>query len=90
MTSKFPEFLSVSSGKSVVLQCDGVGPPAPDVYWTRGSVRLRTNKPGKLRIKNVTVHNTGIYSCHAVNYLGHDVKNAKICKKHDCLLLSNS
>ncbi|XP_062504646.1 roundabout homolog 1-like [Corticium candelabrum] len=78
VTSKFPEFLSVSSGKSVVLQCDGVGPPAPDVYWTRGSVRLRTNKPGKLRIKHATVHNTGIYSCHAVNYLGHDVKNAKI------------
>ena len=57
-------------GQSVELQCDGVGPPVPDVYWAKGSVRLSDNGTGTLRIDNATRQDTGDYYCHAVNYLG--------------------
>ena len=61
------------------LRCHGTGPPDPEVYWTKGSVRMRNTPSGILKITNATQQDTGMYRCHAVNYLGRDMKTAKIC-----------
>ncbi|XP_062498835.1 neural cell adhesion molecule L1.1-like [Corticium candelabrum] len=65
-------------GRNVTLQCSGVGPPAPDVYWTKGSVRIESEQKGQLRLPNVSQQDTGVYRCHAVNYLGQDVRQTRI------------
>ena len=76
--SRFPEVVTVRAGQSFELQCAGVGPPAPEVYWTKGSVRLSDNGTGKLRIDNAAQRDSGSYYCHAVNYLGKEVKETKL------------
>ena len=78
ITSSFPRILVVRSGRRVELQCDGVGPPIPDVYWTNGSRRVRSSHPRTLTLERATQHNAGIYRCHAVNHLGNDVKETRI------------
>ena len=78
VSSRIPGFLTVRIGQSVELQCNGAGPPAPEVYWTKGSVRLSTNGTGTLRIDNATQQDSGDYSCHAVNYLGRQTKKTNL------------
>ena len=62
------------------LQCDAVGPPAPVVYWSKGSVSFGNDTQGILRLTNATHDDSGLYHCHAVNYMGHSVKKVKIRK----------
>ena len=76
VVSRFPDIVTARAGQSFELQCDGVGPPV-QVYWTKGSVRL-SDGTGTLRIHNVTERDNGEYYCHAVNYLGRQVKGTKI------------
>ena len=85
----FPDVIALSSGESKELRCQAVGPPDPEVYWTRESVRMRNSPSGILKIMNATHRDSGIYRCHAVNYLGHDVKTAKIRTQyiHLCLVM---
>ena len=78
ITTSFASVLIVPFGESVELRCDGVGPPAPDLYWTKGSVRIRNSTQGRLKIRNSTLQDNGVYSCHAVNYLGRQEKETRI------------
>ena len=78
ITSSFASVVTVPFGGSVVVECDGVGPPAPDLYWTKGSVRIRNNPQGRLKIEKVRLQDNGVYSCHAVNYLGRQQKETRI------------
>jgi hypothetical protein len=78
ITSTIPRTLVVRSGRRIELQCAGVGPPVPVVYWTKGSERLSNGQSGNLTIARVTEESVGVYRCHAVNSLGHDVKETKI------------
>ncbi|XP_062508018.1 immunoglobulin superfamily member 10-like isoform X2 [Corticium candelabrum] len=78
ITTSVPGIITVDIGQSVELQCDAVGPPAPDVYWTKGSLRLRSSRRGVLKLSNVTKRDEGIYRCNAVNELGHDVRETSI------------
>ena len=69
-------------GETVSLECSGAGPPLPNVYWTKGHVRL-IRKPQKiLLLKNISKQDGGRYSCHAVNYLGQDIKTTIISKEN--------
>jgi hypothetical protein len=72
--------LVIRVGQSVELQCAGEGPPVPKVYWTKGFVRLSDIGMGTvtLTIANATYNDSGDYFCHADNYLGNDVKGAKL------------
>ena len=78
ITSSFASLVTVPFGKSVELRCDGVGPPSPELYWTKGSVRIRNSSQGRLTIANATFQDYGAYSCHAVNYLGLQEKETRI------------
>ena len=78
ITSSFASVVTVPFGGSVELECDGVGPPTPDLYWTKGSVRIRNSPQGRLKIANATLQDNGVYSCHAVNYLGRQEKETRI------------
>ena len=78
VTSTIPRILVVRSGRRVELQCAGAGPPSPVVYWTKESRRLKSSQPERLTIERLTQESAGIYRCHAVNYLGHDVKETRI------------
>jgi hypothetical protein len=78
ITSLFAAVITVSLGKSIELQCDGVGPPVPDLFWTKGLLRIRDRPQKILKISNATLQDSGIYSCHAVNSLGHQERQARI------------
>ena len=78
VTSSFASVITVPFGESIELHCDGVGPPAPDTYWTKGSIRVRNISQGRLTIENATFQDADVYSCHAVNYLGRQEKEARI------------
>ena len=80
ITSSFASVVTVPFGGSVELECNGVGPPAPDLYWTKGSVRVRNSPQGRLTIADATLQDNGVYSCHAVNYLGRQEKETRIGK----------
>ena len=80
ITSRIPAVMPLRQGGNVNLDCAGVGPPAPDVYWTRGSVRIKSEPKGQLRLTNVSQQDSGVYRCHAVNYLGRDVRETRISK----------
>ena len=78
ITSHFSALMILGQGGNVDLQCTGVGPPAPQVYWTKGSVRLESEDKGMLRLTNVSQNDSDVYRCHAVNYLGRDVKETRM------------
>ncbi|XP_062523403.1 hemicentin-2-like [Corticium candelabrum] len=78
ITSPISPIVAVRSQGELELRCAAVGPPSPDVYWTRGSQRLTSNKTGFLQIKNMSQLSVGLYRCHAVNRLGQDVKTTQI------------
>ena len=80
ITSRIPAVMPLRQGGNVNLECAGVGPPAPDVYWTRGSVRIKSEPKGQLRLTNVSHQDIGLYRCHAVNYLGRDVRETRLSK----------
>jgi hypothetical protein len=78
ITSYIPQTLVVRSGRRVSLPCVGVGPPAPDVFWTNGSKPINGSNPATLTIERASEDNAGIYRCHAVNHLGTDMKQTRI------------
>ncbi|XP_062506265.1 roundabout homolog 1-like isoform X1 [Corticium candelabrum] len=78
ITSRIPVLMPLGRGGNLNLKCVGVGPPVPDVYWTKGSVRIKSEQKGQLRLTNVSQRDTGTYRCHAVNYLGRDVRETKL------------
>ena len=78
ITSSIPQTLVVRSGRRIEMQCAGVGPPTPDVYWTNGSRRVNSSQQGTLTIERASEENAGIYRCHAVNHLGRGVKETRI------------
>jgi hypothetical protein len=77
VTSRFADIITVPVGQRFELQCDGAGPPV-EVYWTKESARLSHSGTGTLIIDNVTQQDSGLYYCHAVNYLGQDVKEVQL------------
>lgn len=78
ITSLFPSVITVAIGKSMEVTCDGVGPPTPDLFWTKGLVRIRDSPQRTLNISNATLEDNGVYSCHAVNYLGRQERQTRI------------
>jgi hypothetical protein len=78
ITSIFATLLVVPFGGSIEIHCDGVGPPVPDIYWSKESLRLNNVSQGKLTIRNATFRDAGVYSCHASNYLGRAERRTKI------------
>ncbi|XP_062512291.1 roundabout homolog 1-like [Corticium candelabrum] len=78
ITSPISPIVAVRSQGELELRCAAVGPPSPDIYWTRGSQRLTSNKTGFLQIKNMSQLSVGFYRCHAVNRLGQDVRTTQI------------
>jgi hypothetical protein len=72
--------LVISVGQSAELKCTGVGPPVPEVYWTRGSVRLSHIGMGTatLKLDHAAHNDSGEYFCHVENYLGKKVKGTKL------------
>jgi hypothetical protein len=40
VTSSFASLITISFRGGIELQCDGVGSPLPELYWTKGSVSL--------------------------------------------------
>ena len=78
ITSSIPQTLVVRSGRRIEMQCAGVGPPTPDVYWTNRSRPVNSSQQGTLTIERASEENAGIYRCHAVNHLGRDVKETRI------------
>ena len=80
MTSRTPPVIVVWPGENVTLNCSGVGPPAPQVYWTKESRRLKHDRDGQLRFLAVSHKDSATYRCHAVNYLGRDTQSTAVGK----------
>ncbi|XP_062508530.1 hemicentin-2-like isoform X2 [Corticium candelabrum] len=74
ITSKIEILTFVYPGDNVSLNCSAIGPPQPEVYWTKGSQKLisNTTRSAILTIKAVKKQDEGDYVCRASNYLGED------------------
>ncbi|KAF9410133.1 hypothetical protein HW555_010709, partial [Spodoptera exigua] len=67
----------IVDGDEVKLTCDVIGVPAPTVYWTFNSTKLRSTERKQITtdyslIIKTTLADTGYYACHAENKLGTD------------------
>ena len=78
ITSHISPIVAIRSQGELELRCAAVGPPAPEVYWTRGSQRLTSTEEGILQIRNMDESSVGFYRCNAVNRLGQDAKETNI------------
>ncbi|RZF34069.1 hypothetical protein LSTR_LSTR015502 [Laodelphax striatellus] len=63
-------------GTSIELPCKADGDPVPVISWTRDGVKIATDKThkisplGSLRLYNISLQDSGLYSCIATNTLG--------------------
>ncbi|CAH0663936.1 unnamed protein product [Spodoptera exigua] len=67
----------IVDGDEVELTCDVIGVPAPTVFWTFNSTKLRSTERKQITtdyslIIKTTLADTGYYACHAENKLGTD------------------
>ena len=72
--SIFPRNTTVNESDVAEITCGGYGNPEPEVTWSRSEKVLSNSNrisiiDGKLRIRNVTRKDEGLYSCTVENYL---------------------
>lgn len=69
-----PKYRTVREGNGLSLFCTATGKPKPRIRWKKNGktitldkrIRIRVNETGsKLRIKNSTIKDSGIYHCVA-------------------------
>ena len=77
MAKEEEEELFVTQGSSITLPCEVTGDPEPEVSWTKNGQRISETDPhylmresGSLDIFTVDPHDTGTYSCTAINIAG--------------------
>ena len=77
-----PKHRTVREGKGLSLSCVATGEPKPRIKWKKNGknipqvpgnrIRIRfTDTRSKLRIKNATIQDSGMYHCVAKNPLGY-------------------
>ncbi|XP_045465378.1 neural/ectodermal development factor IMP-L2 isoform X2 [Harmonia axyridis] len=74
-----PDYMD-TIGHEVLLPCQGVGNPRPEIQWVNpegelvreGNGRISMLPNGELRIRTVTWSDMGVYTCIAKNHLGED------------------
>uniref|UniRef100_A0A9J2P3B1 Uncharacterized protein n=1 Tax=Ascaris lumbricoides TaxID=6252 RepID=A0A9J2P3B1_ASCLU len=67
--------LLVGVGENVIIKCSASGNPTPKVSWSKQNEKMPTSaisKDGQLRLKHVTLADSGIYECTASNNVGAD------------------
>nr|XP_018668081.2 hemicentin-1 [Ciona intestinalis] len=79
-----PENKITDAGNNVVLDCQAVGEPTPDISWTKGSRALPQDdrfsvlRNNSLRIVASRLEDTGEYECLASNFMGRNLAKALI------------
>jgi len=69
--------VAATVGSRVLLTCDAIGQPRPDVTWLKDGVELETSgrrysvqRSGSLQLTAVSVNDSGLYECIARNDAG--------------------
>ncbi|XP_077864234.1 hemicentin-1-like [Saccoglossus kowalevskii] len=77
-----PSHITAVVGDSVILPCESIGDPVPDVRWNHNEWRLNMNSEdfllldsGSLQISNVKVKSGGRYRCSITSIAGSDTKD---------------
>ena len=81
-----PSQLTINESNTAALFCSATGNPAPQVYWSRASASLPSNKTnmtsdGFMLIADVRLEDAGKYKCLARNILGKDEQAARLVVK---------
>ncbi|XP_078677983.1 leucine-rich repeat neuronal protein 1-like isoform X2 [Branchiostoma floridae x Branchiostoma belcheri] len=73
----FPSYLTVKQNAHLTLDCRAMGEPQPNIYWVlpngdrftsrNTSPRIKLTQEGTLEMSKVQVHDTGHYTCVAIN-----------------------
>jgi len=69
--------VAATVGSRVLLACDAVGLPRPEVTWSKDGVELEgsgarwtVQRSGSLQLSAVSVNDSGLYECVASNEAG--------------------
>ena len=77
-----PATLIVNEGGTASFQCSATGNPEPSVAWSKLNSQSELSQSaasgGKLKLKQVTGSDTGLYQCSATNILGDSRKVARL------------
>jgi len=77
-----PATLTVNEGGTASFQCSASGNPEPSVAWSKLNSQSKLSQSavsgGKLKLKQVTGSDTGLYQCSATNILGNSRKVVRL------------
>ncbi len=79
-----PRYLTVEYGSDVEILCNATGHPDPQISWQKLGTVISTKEPieeGTLLLRSATEKDSGLYTCHARNSVGHETKNVLIIVK---------
>ena len=78
----FPKEYNLQVGSSVSLECHALGIPEPHIQWilssgkvlgqTSNDVRISWKNSNTIQIDHIKAHDSGTYTCSAMNSQGHD------------------